>query len=95
MRTLTKLVAVTAVLLAMVGCTSGPKPASSEPQGPAGSHDAVSTDAAAGDFESQPTSTKKHLLAEEGGYKFYSLVPADPEKGRLCVIVQSEGAPKA
>ncbi|TJY68990.1 hypothetical protein E4J89_12340 [Arthrobacter sp. CAU 1506] len=93
MRTPTKLMAATAVLLAMAGCTSGAKPAPPAPQGSAGSTDAVSTEAAAaGDFENQPAqSNKKHLLAEEGGYKFYSLVPADPEDGRLCVIVQSEG----
>ncbi|UNK45465.1 hypothetical protein [Arthrobacter sulfonylureivorans] len=92
MRTLTRLIAGAAVLLAMAGCTSGPKPAPSEPEGSAGSTGAVSTEAAASDVESLAAqSTNKHLLAEKDGYKFYSLVPVNPEDGRLCVVIQSEG----
>jgi hypothetical protein len=90
MRTLANLTAAAAVLLMLAGCTGGPKAApSSEHETPA-----AFADAAAGDFESRPAqSTNKHLLAEEGGYKFYSLVPVEPEDeaGRLCVVIQSEG----
>ncbi|MFT4471514.1 hypothetical protein ACMX2H_16550 [Arthrobacter sulfonylureivorans] len=97
MRKLIQLTAGAAVLLALAGCTNGPKPAPFESQGSVGSHDAVSTDAASSiDFEKQlAQSTNRHLLAEEGGYKFYSLLPLDPDKGRLCVVIQREGGAEA
>jgi hypothetical protein len=90
MRALANLTAAAAVLLMLAGCTGGPNAApSSESEVPAASADATD-----GEFESRPVqSTNKHLLAEEGAYKFYSLVPVEPEAeaGRLCVVIQSEG----
>jgi hypothetical protein len=93
MRTLTKLAAGAAVLLVLAGCTNGPKPAtSSEPEDSTSSAEAGSTDAAAGEVESLAVqSTNKHLLADEGDYRFYSFVPVNPEDGRLCMVIESKG----
>jgi hypothetical protein len=88
MRTLTKLTAGAGILLALAGCTSGPR---SEPSDPAVSADLI--DAPAGDTKNlDGQSSNKQLLAEEGGFKFYSLVPvagsSESSGGSLCVVIQ-------
>lgn len=88
MRTLTRLAAGAAVVLTLAGCTSGPNSASSDSEVSAGGHDAP-----AGDSKKLPVqSSNKQLLAEEGDFKFYSLVPvagsAESSGGSLCVVIQ-------
>ncbi|MGW6172332.1 hypothetical protein ACWF5H_02460 [Arthrobacter sp. NPDC055138] len=95
MRTLIKLTAGAAVLLVLAGCTSG---ARSEPSNPGASADLI--DAPAVDSGNGAVqSSNKQLLAEEGGYRFYSLVPlagsSESSGGAsLCVVIQ-EGTSEA
>ncbi|HXF02766.1 MAG TPA: hypothetical protein VN601_07225 [Arthrobacter sp.] len=91
MRTLTKLTAGAAVLLVLAGCTNGPR---SEPSDPEVSADLIDAAAAAGSGNGAVQSSNKQLLAEEGDYKFYSLVPVagstESSGGSLCVVIQFE-----
>ncbi|MGM0928098.1 MAG: hypothetical protein ACQEXN_00115 [Actinomycetota bacterium] len=85
---MTKLAFGAAVLLALVSCTSGPSSAPSDSKVAA---DLI--DAPAGDSKNLAVqSSNKQLLAEEGDFKFYSLVPVpgSPESsgGSLCVVIQ-------
>jgi hypothetical protein len=85
MRTLTKLTSGAVVLLALAGCSNDPKSGIAALDAPAGSTDILSGDA---DYLGiAPDSTR--LLVEEGGYAFYAAAPDKPEKGDVCLVIQT------
>ncbi|MGM0930905.1 MAG: hypothetical protein ACQEXN_14510 [Actinomycetota bacterium] len=85
MRTLAKLTTGAVVLLTLASCSSDPKSGIAALEAPAGSADTF-----AGDIETlgiAPDSTR--LLVEENDYAFYIAAPDKPEKGNVCLVIQT------
>jgi uncharacterized protein YceK len=86
MRTLTKLASGAVVLLALAGCSSDPKSGIAALENPAGPADTFAGGAEA--LGIAPDSTR--LLVEEGDYAFYAAAPDNPEKGSVCLVIQTQ-----
>lgn len=86
MRTLTKLIIGGVILLALAGCSGSPKSGISALEAPAGSADTFAGGAEA--LGVAPESIR--LLVEERGYAFYVAAPDKPEKGSVCLVIQTQ-----
>jgi len=85
MRILAKLTAGVVVLLALAGCSSDPKSGISALEAPAGPADTFA--GGADTLGIAPDSTR--LLVEESDYAFYIAAPDKPEKGSVCLVIQT------